>query len=160
MRAFVGLSLLSCLLVVEAGSIFSIGFPEVAARGDVPTLRRRVLDGENINQRDFPLGLTPLMNAATRGKAGAVRFLLDEGADTSITTSWCNSDGSFSFTAKGAHLTALDLTELERARRMQEAAGKGQSWKKQHPDHVDSTLTGLSECVDLLKRAQLGKSIE
>ena len=72
-------SISACCAVVHEG----VSFARAAHLGDVETLRRLVLAGQDLNERDDS-GATALMHAAAEGNAASVRFLLEEGADASV----------------------------------------------------------------------------
>ena len=111
-------------------------FTAAAWRGDVKSLRRQVSDGQDLDARDR-LGFTALMRAAIGGKAGAVRFLLEMGADATL------------FSKRKA--SALSLAELLRRDRKEELKGQSRSWKEQNPPHLDSKLKDFLEIVALLQ---------
>jgi ankyrin repeat protein len=112
-------------------------FTEAAYRGDVVTLRKQVRAGQNLDAKTTD-GWTALANAALGGEAGAVRFLLEEGADASV-----------SLADPYDRLAALGIAKRELAERKKELAGKDRSWNEQSTK-LDSQLNGLSECVKLL----------
>jgi uncharacterized protein len=66
------------MLLQEAGAF--CGLLEAAMLGDLPMVRARVQEGEDIEKRDWD-GHTPLAWAAIRGHADVVRFLAEAGAD-------------------------------------------------------------------------------
>ena len=111
-------------------------FTLAAYAGDVKALRRHVLAGQNLNQKD-DRGWTALGSAALAGDACALRFLLEEGAD--ITT------------ISDDRTDPLDVAKDALAERKKELEGQGLSFKQQHPPHLDSKLKSLTECVELLK---------
>jgi len=126
----------ACCAVVHAG----VSFARAAHLGDVETLRRLVLAGQDINELDEK-GATALMHASAEGNAASVRFLLEEGADASVR-------------APGSSMDALRLAELWRAKHIKEIEGKGKSFQKQTPLHLDAKLNDFSEIVELLKSAE------
>ncbi|KAJ1465242.1 hypothetical protein T484DRAFT_1865715 [Baffinella frigidus] len=123
----------ACCAVVHAG----VSFARAAHLGDVETL---VLAGQDINELDEK-GATALMHASAEGNAASVRFLLEEGADASVR-------------APGSSMDALRLAELWRAKHIKEIEGKGKSFQKQTPLHLDAKLNDFSEIVELLKSAE------
>jgi hypothetical protein len=110
-------------------------FAMTAWRGDVEGLRNHVLAGQNLNEVGS-LKITALRCAVLSGEAGAVRFLLQEGADPQQTSMFQDALGT------AERMVTLRKRELE---------GRGHSWKVANPNHVDSKLKALSECVELLK---------
>jgi uncharacterized protein len=58
-------------------------FCRAAFEGDVPTLRRLLAAGADIDQVGW-LGRTPLIDAVNGGNIDAIRFLLDAGADANV----------------------------------------------------------------------------
>mmetsp|Transcript_25991 Transcript_25991/g.62011 ORF Transcript_25991/g.62011 Transcript_25991/m.62011 type:complete len:163 (+) Transcript_25991:77-565(+) len=143
------LSLLAVLisLLAQADALFwPMGadvqrFTEAAYRGDVKTMRRQVRAGQNLNAKTED-GWTALANAALGGEAGAVRFLLEQGADASV-----------SLPPPYDRMAALGIAERELAERKQEL--RDRPWTVQSPPRLDPQLKGLSECVQLLwKREQ------
>lgn len=92
-------------------------FTTAAWRGDVQAMRRQVLAGHDLNARDR-LGFTALMRAAIGGNAGAVRFLLEEGADAAVLS-------------HRLKVSALSLAELLRTDRKEELQGQARFWKEE-----------------------------
>ena len=111
-------------------------FMMAASRGDVNVLRRHVLAGQNINQRDKD-GCTALMKAALAAQPAAVRFLLQEVSNASDPV------------ANASITDSLRTAKLGLKLRREELDGKGRSWKENNP-RLDSKLKALSECVALL----------
>jgi len=110
-------------------------FAMTAWRGDVEGLRNHVLAGQNLNE-EGSLNITALRCAVLSGEAGAVRFLLQEGADPQHSSMFQDALGT------AERMVTLRKRELE---------GRGRSWKVLNPPHLDSKLKGLVECVELLK---------
>jgi hypothetical protein len=113
-------------------------FMMAAREGDVNTLRRHVLAGQDINQRDKD-GCTALMQATLAVQPAAIRFLLQEVSNASDPVSNTSITG------------ALRTAELRLKRRKEQLDGKGRSWKMENPPRLDSELKAISECVALLK---------
>ena len=118
-----------------------------AQQGDVAELRKLVLEGHTIDEKDAQ-GFTALMHAADAGKADAVRFLLDEGARPAL-----ESENDFEF---GMGSTARSLAQAKLAARTNERAGTGRSWKEQNPESQDPIMVSYTEVVLLLKTPASG----
>jgi len=118
-------------------------FTAAAWRGDVKTMRRQVTDGQDLDARDR-LGFTALMRAAIGGDAGAVRFLLERGADATLLSN--------------RKASALALAELLRRDRTEELEGQSRSWKEQNPPHLDSRLKDFIVIVALLRMKSPAKA--
>ena len=113
-------------------------FMMAAREGDVNMLRRHVLAGQNINQRDKD-GCTALMQATLAVQPEAIRFLLQEVSNASDPVSNASITG------------ALCEAELRLKLRKEQLDGKGRSWKGKNLPRLDSKLKAISECVALLK---------
>lgn len=129
----IGASLLTISLVAPSCIVANAAF-----WGDVRMLRWAVSRGD-INKKTLFGGSTALLIATFMGRPAAVRFLLEEGAET---YTWTRGDDTFN--------------ELEVARRRLVAhteyrSRKGPAWELLNPPHQDSKLSRLSECVALLK---------
>lgn len=70
---------------------------DLAMRGDVPAIQAALAGGAPIDEKDSK-GFTPLMRAAGAGKLGAVRLLIERGANVN------RAEPKFSYTA--LHLAA------------------------------------------------------
>jgi len=132
------LVVLASSLVAEGGAFWRHGFHDAARRGDVETLRRKVLDGQSINARNRR-GDTALLVASWAGHPSAIRFLLKQGA---VTHAWS--------TERGNAYTELNVAEYQLAAHQKYREAKGLSWTEQNPPHLDLKLCALSECQDLL----------
>ena len=167
----------TCLLLILALNLLAaslaaraaVPVTNAAAQGQIEALRRHVLRREinvpvrgwtpkptaswatpllashDINEKDAD-GWTTLMRAADAGEAGAVRFLLEEGALAYPPTEW-NTPW------QRRPRTALGLAKRRLHVLLKKRESKGRSWKDQHPQHLDSKLNDLSECISLLKKA-------
>ncbi|KAJ1473191.1 hypothetical protein T484DRAFT_1837393 [Baffinella frigidus] len=124
------------------GSEFGLGaflFTNAAAQGDVWTLRFMVHAGHDINAKAWS-GYSALMRAALAGKPAAIRYLLEEGADTYTWT-----------LGSPRHETELDVAKRRVEAHKKERSRKGLSWQQRHPQNLDPKLRRLSECVELLQ---------
>jgi len=138
--ATVGAGFFYCALVAPVCSSFlsPILFSIAAMQGDVKILRWMVLAGQEINVRALPLAhcMTALGVATLAGKPAAVRFLLEEGAETALGSPF---------------ETELEVATRLLAERAEVRSRKGRSWQQKNPPHLDSKLNSFAECVEILK---------
>ena len=119
-------------------------FTNAAMRGDVWTLRSMVYFGQSVNAKAWK-GRTALMRATSAGRPAAIRFLLEQGAET---YTW-GAEGSELDIAK--RLLAEHTTERSLKDFSWQQALKDFCWQQENPPHLDSKSKRLSECVDLLQ---------
>ena len=66
------------------------GLWHAARIGDIPTMKRYIADGADVNAPDDDLNMAPLAWSATHGQAEATRLLIESGADVN----WKDDNGS------------------------------------------------------------------